>query len=149
MSNQLDIETVMNMWAEDSKIDRNQLQEESLKASQLHQKYLQILMQVKTKLLKSEKDFNDLRLKKYRWFRGEMSQDELKQLGWPQYQGLKPLKTDMEFVLEHDPDVGNLNIKIQYLKNMVYQLESILNSIKGRDWAIRNHIEYTKFVAGF
>jgi hypothetical protein len=136
------------MWAEDCNINRNKIAEESLNTAKLHQKYLTLLLQIKTKMLKTEMDFNTLKLDKYRYFRGEMTKEELAERGWVQYQGLKPLKSDMEFVLEHDTEVGKMNIKIQYMRNMVYQLESILNSIKGRDWAIRNHIEWQKFQAG-
>jgi len=144
----MDIEKINEMWAEDCRIDRNKIHEESLKSATLHQKYLQLLLQVKTKLLKTEKDIGELKMAKYRYYRGEMTKDELAERGWTQYQGIKPVNTVMEFILDNDSDVGTMNLKIQYLKNMVYQLESILNSIKGRDWAIRNHVEWQKFQAG-
>jgi len=144
----MDIETINEMWSVDSNINRNKIAEESLNTARLHQKYLSILLQTKTKMLKSEMEYNSLKLDKYRYFRGEMTQEELNDRGWVQYQGLKPLKSDMEFVLEHDQEVGRMGIKLQYLRNMIYQLESILTNIKGRDWAIRNHIEWQKFQSG-
>lgn len=144
----MDIEKINELWAEDCSIDRNKLTEETLRTPALHQKYLHLLLQAKNRLLKYENEYSAMKMAKYRYLRGEMTKEELEEIGWKQYQGLKPLKSDMEFVLEHDTELNKIDLKIKYIKNVIYQLESILTNIKGRDWAIRNHVEWMKFQAG-
>ena len=77
-----------------------------------------------------------------------MSKDELIELDWKQWQGVKPLKNEMDEFLEGDSDLNKINIKSAYIKGMVEALESILGQIKSRDWQIRNAITWKQFVAG-
>lgn len=145
---QLTVETVMQEWEVDCVIDREHLTTESLKTPKLHAKYLGMLMACKSKLIKLDNDYSDTKLLKFRYYRGEMSKDELDALGWTQYQGLKPLKSDMESFLDGDKDLLKIRQRTDYYTNMVYQLESILKQISSRDWQIRNALENQKFLAG-
>lgn len=144
----MNIEEINEQWAADCTIDRNRLTEETLRSANLHQKYLALLMQCKSKLIKLSSDYSEMKELKTRYYNGELTQEELVEHGLKQYQGLKPLKSTMGEKLDGDSDIIKLKLKIQYMENMQYQLESILQQIKGRDWALRNHIEYIKFVAG-
>ena len=105
-------------------------------------------MQYKMKLSALKTEYNLLRQKKFRYYRGEMGKAELEENGWDQWQGIKPLKNDMNEFLEGDSDLNKITIKCQYIENMVYAIESIMSQIKGRDWSIRNSIEWKKFIAG-
>lgn len=142
------IEELMNEWDNDCDIDDNQLTTESIRVPKLHSKYIRYLINTKLKSTKLQNDFNELRKTKFRYFRGELSREELTALGWNQWQGVKPLKQEMEQLLEGDSDLNNLKVKIEYIQTMIYLLESILNQIKGRDWSIKNIIEWKKFLAG-
>lgn len=142
------VEQIDAMWAKDCVIDRNNLTEETIKTASLHQKYLSMMMEVRNKLIKYNHDYLQMKELRSRYYLGELTKDELEQNGWMQYQGLKPLKSDMQTKLETDSELLKLKIKIQYLENIQYQLENILNQIKGRDWALKNHIEWLKFQAG-
>ena len=142
------VEQIDAMWAKDCVIDRNNLTEETIKTASLHQKYLSMMMEVRNKLIKYNHDYLQMKELRSRYYLGELTKDELEQNGWMQYQGLKPLKSDMQTKLETDSELLKLKIKIQYLENIQYQLENILNQIKGRDWALKNHIEWLKFHAG-
>ena len=144
----MNIEEINEQWAADCTINRNNLTEETLRSANLHQKYLALLMQCKGKLIKLSSDYSELKDLKTRYYNGELTQEELQENNLKQYQGLKPLKSTMSEKLDGDPDIIKLKLKIQYMENMQYQLESIMQQIKGRDWSIRNHIEYIKFVAG-
>jgi hypothetical protein len=144
----MNIEQINELWAADCGIDRNKLTEETLRSANLHQKYLELLMQCKSKLIKLSSDYLELKELKTRYYNGELTQEELQENNLKQYQGLKPLKSTMGEKLDGDSDIIKLKLKIQYMENMQYQLESILQQIKGRDWGIKNHIEYLKFVAG-
>jgi hypothetical protein len=89
-----------------------------------------------------------LRKAKFRYYRGELSRDELNELGWVQWQGVKPLKNEMDEFLTGDTDLNTLRVKIDYLETMIYLLESILGQIKARDWQLKTAVEWKRFLAG-
>jgi hypothetical protein len=144
----MNIEDIHELWAKDSLIDDNHLGEASTETPKIHSKYIKLMIQVKLKLTKSRADYNLLRKNKFRYYRGELSKDELNALGWPQWQGVKPLKNEMDEFIQGDDDLVNLNSKIEYLESMGYLLESILGQIKARDWQLKSAIEWKKFLSG-
>lgn len=93
-------------------------------------------------------DYNTLRQSKFRYYRGELSKEELQLLGWTQWQGIKPLKNEMEEFLGGDGDLNTMEVKQEYIQGVVDFLESVMNQIKARDWQIRNSIEWKKFISG-
>lgn len=144
----MNIEQLQEEWDADTIIDDNHLDREAIRTSQLHAKYLRHLIQAKLKLAKMRADYNTLRQAKFRWYRGEMGRDELKELGWEQWLGVKPLKNEMEEFLTGDKDLNTLNIRIEYVAVMVTMLEAILGQVKSRDWQIRSAVDFKKFISG-
>ena len=144
----MNIEEIQVMWETDCHIDDNHLGEQATQTPKLHSKYIKELINYKLKLTKLRSDYNTLRKSKFRYFRGEMSRDELKDVGWDQWQGVKPLKNEMDEFLSGDTDLNTINTRIEYLETGIYLLESILNQIKSRDWEIKSHIEWKRFLAG-
>jgi hypothetical protein len=144
----MNIEQLQEMWEADAAIDDNYLGEQATATPKLHAKYVKLLVQVKLKHTKLQSDYNLARKNKFRYFRGEMSRDELTENGWNQWQGVKPLKNEMDEFLTGDADLNSLEVKIKYLETMIYLLESILGQIKARDWQIKTAVEWKKFLAG-
>lgn len=144
----MNIDELNLLWETDCVIDEDHLDRESVTTAKLHSKYLRMLMQHKMKIAALQAEYNNLRQRKFRYYRGEMSRDELKEAGWDQWQGIKPMKNEMDEFLKGDSDLNKIDLKIQYIKIMVEALESILNQVKARDWSIRNAIEFKKFLAG-
>jgi hypothetical protein len=144
----MNLEQICDLWDADCAIDQTKLTEESLKTPLLHSRYLRLLMQFKEKLLSQQLAFEEMKTQKLRYYRGELTKEELEELGLEQYQGVRPLKSDMQSFLDGDKDLNRKLLKIKYLETTIYQLESILNQIKARDWNIRNAIEFLKFQAG-
>lgn len=142
------LDETLDMWNQDCTINGDHLDRESVRTPNLHSKYLRYLIQHKMKHAALQAEYNTLRQKKFRYYRGEMGKDELTDLNWNQWQGIKPLKNEMEEFLEGDSDLNRINIKCEYLKCMIEAFESILNQLKARDWQIRNALEWKKFVAG-
>lgn len=142
------IDEIQTMWETDCNIDDNYLGEAATVTPKLHSKYIKLLIDAKLKLSKLEQDYYNLRKIKFRYYRGEMSKDELKELGWDQWQGVKPLKNEMDEMLTGDTDLGAIAIKREYINSMIYLLESILGQIRSRDFQIKNGIEWKKFLAG-
>jgi len=85
---------------------------------------------------------------KYKYFRGEMTKQELEDEGWSQYQGNKPLKNEMDELLECDNKLIELQDKIEYFKTTIYTLEQIIRSLNSRTWDIKSSIEWAKFTNG-
>jgi hypothetical protein len=144
----MNIEEIHQMWEQDSVIDDNHLGEASTETAKVHSKYIKLMVGVKLKLTKARGDYNLLRKNKFRYYRGELSREELQQLGWEQYQLIKPLKNEMDEFLQGDQDLINLIARVEYLETMGYLLEGILGQIKARDWQLKNGIEWKKFLAG-
>jgi hypothetical protein len=144
----MNIEEIQQMWEQDSVIDDNHLGEASTETAKVHSKYIKLMVGVKLKLTKARGDYNILRKNKFRYYRGELSREELAELGWQPYQLIKPLKNEMDEFLQGDQDLIALNTKIEYLETMGYLLEGILGQIKARDWQLKNGIEWKKFLAG-
>jgi hypothetical protein len=144
----MNIEQLQEQWDIDCQIDDNYLGETTTATPKLHAKYLKLLVNIKLKHTKLGSDYNILRKNKFRLYRGELSRDELVALDWPQWQGVKPLKNEMDEFLTGDSDLNLLNTKIEYIATMVYMLESILTQVKSRDWQIRSAVDFKKFVAG-
>ena len=144
----MNIEQLQDMWEADCEIDDNYLGEHATKAPKLHAKYVKLLVGVKLKHTKLQSDYNMLRKAKFRYYRGELGREELQDLGWAQWQGVKPLKNEMDEFLTGDEDLNTMKVKIEYLETMIYLLESILTQIKARDWQLKTAVEWKKFLAG-
>lgn len=144
----MNIEELQDMWDVDSAIDDNYLGEASTTTPKLHAKYIKILINKKLMQIKMQSEYNILRKNKFRYYRGELSRNELESLGWEQWQGIKPLKNEMDEFLTGDDDLNKLQLRVEYLNTMVYMLESVMQQIKSREWQIKNGIEWKKFLAG-
>jgi hypothetical protein len=144
----MNIEQLQDMWEADCEIDDNYLGEHATKTPKLHAKYVKLLVGVKLKHTKLQSDYNMLRKAKFRYYRGELGREELQDLGWSQWQGVKPLKNEMDEFLTGDEDLNTMKVKIEYLETMIYLLESILGQLKSRDWQIKTHVEWKRFLAG-
>lgn len=139
---------IQDNWEKDCIINESNLGEAAITSPTLHSKYLRVLTNTKLRLRKSESDYLRLRKIKYRYFRGEMTKEELEKQGWNQYQGTKPIKSEMEEFLSTDDDLINLEDTIEYYKTVIYELESIMKSIHSRTWDIKNAIEWNKIQNG-
>lgn len=144
----MNLEQLMEQWRADCSIDDDHLGESSTETPNLHSKYIDQLVSFKLKLAKTKGDYNILRKNKFRYYRGELSRQELEDLGWIQWQGVKPLKNEMEEFLEGDTELVQMHQKVEYLNTIVMFLESVMGAIKQRDWQIRNAIQWKEFLVG-
>ena len=139
---------VQEEWKKDAPIDEMNLGHEAARVPILHAKYLEVLSRTKLQLRKAESDYFNTRRKKYKYFRGEMTKQELEDEEWVQYQGNKPLKNEMDELLQCDEVLISLEDKIEYFKTMIYTLEQIIRSLNSRTWDIKSGIEWSKFTNG-
>lgn len=142
------LDDILMMWEADSDIDNNHLGEASTTTPKLHAKYVKLLIDAKLRKSKLDVEYNALRKTKFRYYRGELSRDELKALGWEQWQFAKPLKAEMDEFLKGDDDLAKIHVRQEYIDTMIYALESIMSQIKQRDFQLSNGIKWKQFLAG-
>ena len=141
---------VLEEWATDSQLPRNNLDEASRQTPSLHSKYLTILSQTKLRLKKAEMDQKTLLKQKWLYYNGKMSEDELKATGWDfdPLNGLKVMKGEMDYYYDSDKEIQESELKIQYLKTLIDTLNEIVNNLNWRHQTISNMIRWKVFEAG-
>lgn len=143
----MDIETLKKMVEKDMQIDDGNLDLESLRTPQLHGKYLNLLHEDSLILHKNIIEQKELRRLKWEYYTGKLDQETLDEKGWQPF-GLKILRTDLDVYLESDKDLLRMEAKINYLKEKVKYIESVLQAIGRRGWDIKSAIEWKKFMSG-
>ena len=148
MSENDELENIISEWEDDAKIDTLNIQEETVSAPLLHSKYIKKLSLWKKRKYTYTNKLATLRKDKIRYFRGEMSKDELSVLGWTQYQGNRLIRSELEETLKGDPDMLKIQSQIDLIDSVIYVLESIVKMINSRDFEISNYIKYALFTKG-
>jgi len=135
------------MVKKDISLDETQLDKESVRTPQIHNKYLLFFMEEKLSLARIESELEVLRKKKWLYFSGKMTEEELKENGWEQFD-LHIIRTDMDRLIEADDQVIRQKLKLEYQREKVNYLENIIKIINNRQWNIRSIIDWTKFANG-
>ena len=138
---------IRKMVEKDMVIDDSELDLESLKIPQLHNKYLNLFHDERILLRKLEVERRELIRDKWEFYSGKMSEEELTRRGWEPFQ-LKVLKQDLDMYIQSDSDVTKIDDRITLQKEKVDYLASIVKSISGRGWEIKNAIEWRRFTCG-
>ena len=141
------LDELQQAWAVDCVIDEQNPDKASAKSPQLHSKYLNELISFKMKLNKIQLDMLELKNAKTKYFRGEMTREELNERGWVQWQ-YKTLKSEIESLLDGDSDMQKLYARESYVKTAIYFLESVIGEIRSRSFHTRVIVDFSKFRAG-
>jgi hypothetical protein len=115
-----------------------------MKTPQIHNKYLIILTDEKLVLGKIQSDKYILKRKKWLYYTGKMSKEELDNEGWEPFD-LNILKTDIDKFLESDKDIITSTNKILLQQEKVNYIENVIKIINNRQWNIRAAIDWLKF----
>lgn len=145
----MNLDDILEEWSRDCEIG-HKLEETSRDTPKLHAKYLGLLTQAKLQLKHAENKQQILLKRKFLWYNGKLSQEETERYNWEPdpFDGLKVMKTDMNYWYESDEDIQASEAKIVYLKTMIDTLNEIVSSLKFRHSTIRNIIDIRKFEAG-
>ena len=146
----MDIDTILKMWKEDSKIDELRLDQASIDSAKLHAKYLEMLTMTKLNLKRKELEFKILLKDKWLWYNGKMSKDRIDELGWDYdaLNGLKILKGEMDYYYDSDQHIQEAQARIEYLKTIKETLDEIIQNIRWRHSSIKNAIDWRKVESG-
>ena len=146
----IDLNSVLEMWEQDCKIDGMKLDDVSRDTPNLHAKYLRMLTEAKLQLKRAEFKQKTLLKEKWLWYNGKMSHEEIIEKGWnpDPFDGLKVMKGEMDYYYDSDPEIQKSEELIEYWKTVKDTLTDIIDNVKWRHQTIRNMISWRQFESG-
>ena len=140
------LDDLLEMWRQDSDIDRTEPGKALLDIPKLHSKYLNILS--KHRLLSKDAEFKYNKMKKLKWeyYTGKLDDDELKKHGWEPFPFV--LKSDITTYLESDEDMSKYLASKVLHDEIVDVCGTILKELNSRTYQLRSFIDYEKFING-
>lgn len=141
----MNIDEIQLLWEEDSKIDPDNLHQESIKIPALHSKYYKIYNNIVLLKKLEESKLKILKKEKWLYYSGKSDPDVYKENPFDH----KVLKPDLDRYMDADEDIIKSTSKIDYYQTMISYLDSILKTILNRTYQIKNSIEFMRFTAGY
>ena len=142
----MNLEQIQEMWERDSRIDPDNLHDESLKIPQLHSKYYTLYNTITLLREKASEQYSKVRLERYNYYTGKATAEVYAEEPFP-YKVRE--KDAIQRHLEADDKMNKVDMKIKYYDTMLKFLEEIIRNISGRTYQIKNAIEWNKFQAGY
>ena len=142
----MNLEQIQEMWEKDSKIDPDNLHDESLKIPQLHSKYYTLYNTITLLRERSREQYAKVRLERYNYYTGKSPAEVYVEDPFP-YKVRE--KDAIQRHLDADDKMNKIDMKIKYYDVMLKFLEEIIRAISNRTYQIKNAIEWNKFQAGF
>ena len=142
----MNLEQIQEMWEKDSKIDPDNLHDESLKIPQLHSKYYTLYNTITLLRGRAREQYSKVRLERYNYYTGKAPAEVYVEEPFP-YKVRE--KDAIQRHLEADDKMNKVDMKIKYYDIMLKFLEEIIRNISGRTYQIKNAIEWNKFQAGY
>ena len=142
----MNLEQIQEMWEKDSRIDPDNLHDESLKIPQLHSKYYTLYNTITLLRERAKEQYSKVRLERYNYYTGKASAEVYVEEPFP-YKVRE--KDAIQRHLEADDKMNKVDMKIKYYDIMLKFLEEIIRNISGRTYQIKNAIEWYKFQAGY
>ena len=142
----MNLEQIQEMWEKDSKIDPDNLHDESLKIPQLHSKYYTLYNTITLLRERAREQYSKVRLERYNYYTGKAPAEVYVEEPFP-YKVRE--KDAIQRHLEADDKMNKVDMKIKYYDIMLKFSEEIIRNISGRTYQIKNAIEWNKFQAGY
>ena len=142
----MNLEQIQEMWEKDSKIDPDNLHDESLKIPQLHSKYYTIYNTITLLRERAREQYNKVRLERYNYYTGKATAEVYAEEPFP-YKVRE--KDAIQRHLEADDKMNKVDMKIKYYDIMLKFLEEVIRAVSNRTYQIKNAIEWNKFQAGY
>ena len=135
------LEDIMKEWENDAPIDRQNLDGESLKFPNLHAKYMEIYTKEKRTFREFKRKWKVLFQK--RW-EAVIAKD-----GRPPDHNIRISKSELEkYYVAADSELQEFAALINDQEDKVDYLSGVLDTIKNRNWQIKNAIDWSKFQVG-
>ena len=140
----MDLETLQEQVDKDLKINDTELDLESLKTPQLHNKYMKHYTKFKLMLTRAETDYSQVQRQKWEYYTGKADASVYAEKPFD----LKVLRTDVDKYIESDEEMIKAKQKVEYLQAVVDYLDKTLRQITNRTFTIKNAIDWRKFTSG-
>jgi hypothetical protein len=140
----MDLETLQEQVDKDLKINDTELDLESLKTPQLHNKYMKHYTKFKLMLTRAETDYSQVKRQKWEYYTGKADASVYAEKPFD----LKVLRTDVDKYIESDEEMIKAKQKVEYLQAVVDYLDKTLRQITNRTFTIKNAIDWRKFTSG-
>ena len=140
----MDLEQLQELADKDLKINDTELDLESLKTPQLHNKFMKHLTKFKLLLTRAEDEYKILKRNKWEYYTGK-SDPAVYQL---KPFNLKILKQDVDKYIEADEEMQKATQKVKYLETVVDFLDRTIRQVSNRTFTIKNAIDWRKFTSG-
>lgn len=140
----MDLEKLQELADKDLKINDSELDLESLKTPQLHNKYMKHLTKFKLMLSRAEGDLYNTKRELWEYYTGKADASVYAEKPF----NLKILKQDVDKYIESDEEWIKANQKVKYLETIVDFLDRTLRQISNRTFTIKNAIDWRKFTSG-
>ena len=140
----MDLEKLQEIAERDLAINDTELDLESLKTPQLFNKYMKHLTKFKLMLSRAEGEMAQTKKGLWEYYTGKSDASVYAERPFD----LKILKQDVDKYIEADEAFIKAKQKVDYLQTTVDYLDRTMRQINGRDWNIRNAIEWRKFTSG-
>ena len=140
----MDLEQLQLEADKDLKINDTELDLESLKTPQLHNKYMKHYTKFKLLLTRTEDELRTMKRDKWEYYTGKADPSVYQAKPFD----LKIMRTDIDKYLEADEDIQKLTQKVAYLNTVVDFLDRTLRVIVNRTYTIKNAIEWRRFTSG-
>ena len=138
------LEELQELVEKDVKINDTELDLESLKIPQLHNKYSKFHTKFINLLKKTENERDRLIREKWEYYTGKSAPSVYQTKPF----NLKILKQDVDKYLKSDEDVIRIDQKVTYIQSIVDYLDKTIRIITNRTFQIKNAIEWRKFTSG-
>ena len=140
----MDLEKLQEMADKDLAINETELDLESLKTPQLHNKYMKHYTKFKLMLTKAETDYSQVKKSKWEYYTGQADASVYSQKPFD----LKVLRTDVDKYIESDEELIRAKQKCEYLSACVDYLDKTIRQISNRTFTIKNAIDWRRFTSG-
>ena len=140
----MDLEQLQLEADKDLKINDTELDLESLKTPQLHNKYMKHYTKFKLLLTRTEDELRTIKRDKWEYYTGKADPSVYQAKPFD----LKIMRTDIDKYLEADEDIQRLSQKVAYLVTVVDFLDRTLRVLVNRTYTIKNAIDWRRFTSG-
>ena len=140
----MDLEKLQEQADSDLKINDTELDLESLKTPQLHNKYMKHLTKFKLMLSRAEGDLSNTRRELWEYYTGKADASVYAKKPF----NFKLLRQDVDQYIQSNEDYIKAKQKVDYLQATVDFLDRTIRQITNRTFTIKNAIDWRKFTSG-
>ena len=141
----MNIEHLQELWNKDSVIDPDKYGEESVRIPQLHMRYMEFYNTFSLMKKDRESEMRGLWKQKWIYYKGKAPATIYRDTP---FDFKLTTKEEINMFIDADEDVRKLQLKIDYIEQTIFFLDSVLRQLNNRNYQIKNAIDWEKFQAG-